>query len=189
MARSPLHLDRLWTFDTLVDAPELPDDGRRYEIVDGNLVVTPPPTQAHQLRSNGLRDQLRDASPGGWRFLIALAVPLAEDQVRVPDVAVVRWPPLHPRPDRRNPIGPADVGLVVEVVSPRTRRTDRFAKPGEYAEAGVPLFWRLETEPDLVLHTFALRGPAYEPTETVTGRATVTVPWGRLVLDLATLRV
>lgn len=189
MSLSPFDISRAWTFDDLIDASDLPDDGRRYEIVDGNLVVTPPPTQIHQLLAGDLADQLRDGSPGGWRFQVELALPLADDHVRVPDLTVFRWPLEHPRPDPRNPVGPADVGLVVEVVSPRTRRTDRFAKPGEYAEAGIPLFWRLETDPTVVLQTFALVGGTYEPTGTLAASGEVNVPWGRLVVDLVALAV
>lgn len=42
---------------------------------------------------------------------------------------------------------PEDVLLAVEIVSPGPRRTDRFAKPGEYAAAGIPAYWRIEQDP------------------------------------------
>jgi Uma2 family endonuclease len=145
---------------TVADLDDLPDDGQRYELVDGSLVVTPPPTQRHQLLASDLRDRLRAAGPQGWRVQQEFPLPFAEDTQRTPDVVVHRWPPRQPRDDPRNPVGPSDVALVVEVVSPRTRRTDRFAKPGEYAEAGIAMFWRLETEPDLVLHPFVLPEPS-----------------------------
>ena len=80
------------------------------------------------------------------------------------------------------------MGLIVEVVSPSTRRTDRFAKPGEYAEAGIGLFWRLETEPDLVLHPSVLGRAGYEPLEPVRDQGSVPVPWGSLVVDLTRFR-
>ena len=83
-------------------------------------------------------------------------------------------------------MGPGDVGLIVEVVSPSTRRTDRFAKPGEYAEAGIGLFWRLETEPELVLHPFVLTAAGYEAGTPVRGQGSVPVPWGSLVVDVRT---
>ncbi|MEH0984221.1 Uma2 family endonuclease [Micromonospora sp. CPCC 205556] len=41
----------------------------------------------------------------------------------------------------------------MEVVSPGTRRTDRFAKPGEYAAAGIPFYWRVEQDP-VHLHAY-----------------------------------
>lgn len=177
---SVLSADRIWTF---ADLDELPDDGRRYELVDGNLVVTPPPTQQHQQRAGRLQEQLAAAAPDGWRVCKEFPLPLGDD-LRQPDVAVYRWPPRHPRDDPRNPVGAPDVGLVVEVASPRTRKTDRFAKPGDYAEAGIALSWRLETEPDLVLHAFALRQDAYVPVAQVRTAGLVPVPWGELSVDL-----
>ena len=65
--------------------------------------------------------------------------------------------------------------------------TDRFAKPGEYAEAGIGLFWRLETESELVLHTFVLRGVSYEPVAQIRAHGHAPVPWGELAIDLTTL--
>ncbi len=177
-------LDRAWTFE---DWPDLPDDGHRYEIVDGNLLVTPPPTQLHQLAASGLRDQLFLAAPPGWRAVTELPLPLGDDHVRVPDVVVHRWPLRAPAPDPRNPVTVADVGLVVEVVSPRSRRTDRFAKPGEYADAGVPLFWRLETEPQPVLQAFALRGGGYRDAGVVSGSGVVPAPWGAVEVAVGRL--
>lgn len=44
--------------------------------------------------------------------------------------------------------------LAVEIVSPGTRRIDRFAKPGEYAAAGIPFYWRIEQDP---VHVYAYR--------------------------------
>jgi Uma2 family endonuclease len=184
MPVSPPDVHRGWTLD---DLHLLPDDGQRYELVDGGLVVTPPPTQWHQILGDDLRERLQAAAPSGWRARVEFPLPFAEDTQRIPDVVVHRWPLQHPRGDERNPVGPADVGLIVEVVSRSTRRTDRFAKPGEYAEAGIALFWRLETEPDVVLHPFVLAGAGYEPLPPVRVQGSAPVPWGTLALDLRTL--
>ncbi len=54
----------------------------------------------------------------------------------------------------RSLLTPEDVVLAVEVVSPGIRRTDRFAKPGEYAAAGIPFYWRVEQDP---VHLYAYR--------------------------------
>ncbi|WUI08003.1 Uma2 family endonuclease [Micromonospora sp. NBC_00421] len=48
----------------------------------------------------------------------------------------------------------SDVVLAVEIVTPGTRRVDRFAKPGEYAAAGIPFYWRIEQDP---VHLYAYR--------------------------------
>ncbi len=184
MSLSPPDLERGWT---LADLETLPDDGQRYELVDGGLVVTPAPTQRHQDHGDDLSEQLKAAAPTGWRVRTEYPLPFAEDTQRIPDVVVYRWPLTQPRADARNPLGPADVGLLVEVVSPRTRRTDRFAKPGEYADAGIGLFWRLETEPELVLHTFTLEGSSYQPDVQIRANGIAQVPWGELAIDLNTL--
>jgi Uma2 family endonuclease len=184
MPVSPPDLSRGWTLD---DLHLLPDDGQRYELVDGGLVVTPPPSQRHQMLGDGLRERLQAAAPAGWRARLEFPIPFDVDTQRIPDVVVHRWPLQHPRDDERNPVGPGDVGLIVEVVSQSTRRTDRFAKPGEYAEAGIPLFWRLETEPELVLHPFVLTPAGYEPGPPVRGQGSAPVPWGSLVVDVRTL--
>ena len=170
-----------WRFDQL---HVLPDDGRRYEVVDGLLVVSPPPTFWHQAVGAALLRQLSEQATDGWRVLLELGLPLGTDG-RVPDLSVVSArAPL--RPGAPLP-GPEHVGLVVEVVSPSSRKTDRFAKPGEYAEAGIPLFWRVETEPDLLVVAHRLTDGAYEQVALVEGAGSAPAPWGPVRLDLTEL--
>jgi Uma2 family endonuclease len=176
---SVVSLDRPgpWRFEELAD---LPADGRRYEVVDGNLIVTPPPTHYHQFVSNSLARQLSAVSGDDWMVLVEFALPLGTDG-RIPDVSVIRADaPISRRP--AYPVGPEYFGLVVEVVSPRTRKTDRFAKPGEYAEAGIPCFWRVELDPTLRVYGFALESGSYVEVE-----GSLPVPWGYLDLDLTGL--
>ena len=78
---------------------------------------------------------------------------------------------------------PDGFGLVVEVVSPGSRKTDRFTKPGEYAEAGIPLLWLVEQAP-LRLRALVLVDGGYEQRALVEGRGSAPVPWGELVVDL-----
>jgi Uma2 family endonuclease len=173
-----------WTFDQLSD---LPDDGRRYEVVDGHLVVTPPPSQQHQVVANRLHRQLLLACPPQWEVVFEFPLPMGSDG-RVPDLAVVRRQPL-PGDVPPYPIGPADFGLVVEVTSGSTRKTDLFAKPGEYAEAGIPLFWRVERRPELAVHGYRLGAAGYEIAAVVRGSGgTCPAPWGDVHLDLERIR-
>lgn len=172
---------------TLADLDDLPDDSCRYELVDGSLVVSPPVPQDHQEAANNLRDLLAAAAPEGWRCRVEYPLAFSDDTLRVPDVLVYRWPLLHPRADARSPVGPQDVGLLVEVVSASSRKTDRFAKPGEYAEAGIPLYWRLETENGYSLHTFVNDGGVYAAGPIVTGTGRVPAPWGEVLVDLSAL--
>ena len=171
-----------WHFDQL---DGLPDDGRRYEVGDGLLVVSPSPTFWHQAVSAVLLRQLSAQAPPGWHVLFELGLPLGTDG-RVPDLSVVSArAPLRPEAPLPRP---ELVGLVVEVVSPSSRKTDRFAKPGEYAEAGIPLFWRVETEPDLLLVAHMLRGGVYEQVAVLDGAGTAPAPWGPVHVDLMEVR-
>ena len=173
-----------WRFDELAD---LPDDGRRYEVVDGALVVSPPPGQDHQLVGTGLLLQLAPQCPPAWRLSYEWPLPMGTDG-RVPDLAVVASDAPFGRGASPYPVGPEHVGLVVEVVSPSSRKTDRFAKPGEYAEAGIPLFWRVETDPELLLVAHRLVGAAYVQVAALAGAGDVPAPWGSAHVDLAALR-
>ena len=180
MSTSTTDLAGPWRFDQLVD---LPDDGRRYEVVDGHLVVTPPPSQDHQLVAGRLREQIARACPAEWEVVQEYALPLGSDG-RVPDLAIVRRRALAGG-TQPYPQGPEDFGLVVEISSPSTRKTDLFAKPGEYAEAGIPLFWRVDLQPELTVHPFRLGPDGYVPVDAVGGSCPV--PWGTVELDLRRL--
>ncbi|HWH30599.1 MAG TPA: Uma2 family endonuclease [Mycobacteriales bacterium] len=172
-----------WHFDELAD---LPEDGRRYEVVDGALHVTPPPGHLHQAVGADLLAQLARQCAPPWRVAYEWPLPLGTDG-RVPDLAVVRSD-APVRGAGPYPVGSEQVGLVVEIVSPSSRKTDRFAKPGEYAEAGIPLFWRVETDPDVVLHAFRLVDGGYVETAVVRDAGEVDVPWGRARVGLPELR-
>ena len=66
------------------------------------------------------------------------------------------------------------VVLAVEVVSPGSETTDRVVKPLQYAQAGIAHYWRIETEPQVVVVTYRLgAGPTYVHT----GCSAPTPPW------------
>nr|WP_232236771.1 Uma2 family endonuclease [Micromonospora globosa] len=135
---------------TLEDLLTLPDDAPRVELVDGVFQVTPSPTLGHQTISSLLWLWLRSHAPVHLRASQAVGVGLSPNTSRQPDVL------LHHAglPSDRSLLRPADVVLAVEIVSPGTRRVDRFAKPGEYAAAGIPFYWRIEQDP---VHLYAYR--------------------------------
>lgn len=170
-----------WTFEQLAD---LPDDGRRYEVVDGHLVVTPPPSQRHQLVALAIQGQLQRQCPAEWLVAIEFPLPLGTDG-RVPDIAVVRAG--TPDSPGRYPRGADWFGLVVEITSPGSRKTDLFAKPGEYAEAGIGLMRRIDLEPEVVLLAFAIQDGRYVTTAVVRDVGTAPAPWGEVALDLRSL--
>lgn len=148
---------RVWTVDDLDD---LPDDGLRREALDGRLVVTPPRSALYQEVVFRLESQLRRQATPDWRVLHEQAVRLGSDW-RIPDLLVVR----ADLPLTRHTYDPGEVGLVVEVVSPATVRTDRLVKPAEYAAARLERFWRVETDPAVTVAAYELRRTGYEPTE------------------------
>jgi Uma2 family endonuclease len=173
---------RSWTLD---DLARLPDDGRRYEIIDGSLHVTPAPAYLHQRYCAWLHEALFAHKPAGVDVLEGANVLLPAEPTRllVPDVLVVRTTDIDPG---RNPLAvPASaVPLAVEVVSPSSATHDRFTKPALYAEAGIPNHWRVEHGEDgPTVHVYTLvvdaGGAGYARTHVVRPGQTTTldVPW------------
>lgn len=130
-----------WTVDDLPDRDDL-----RYELVDGALLVSPPPRPRHSGVAARLQRLLWDAVGPGWDVLAAPGVYFDRRNYREPDVAVVRSAALS-----QEQLAPSDVLLAVEVMSPGSVANDLVAKPAQYAAAGIPHFWRLELEPPLLV--------------------------------------
>lgn len=126
---------------TVEDVLAMPDDGLRYELFDGMLIVNPPPTVPHQVAVVALLDLLRLDAPPGWRVLPA-PVGWRPSATRwfEPDVVVVNLP--------HGPQGLTHLSeppaLVVEVLSPRTRAYDLSVKRQAYDEGGVEGYWVLD---------------------------------------------
>jgi Uma2 family endonuclease len=117
----------------------LPDDGNRYEVVRGELFVTPAPSTMHEELLRVLSIRLRDyVEPRGLGLVYAGRTAVAfEDSEVQPDIVVrARVKPL-PRKWEDMPI-PL---LVVEILSPETRRRDLGAKRDLYMNAGVAEYW------------------------------------------------
>jgi Uma2 family endonuclease len=128
---------------TLEDLLDLPPDAPRVELVDGVIHVVPSPTLGHQNIAGLLWHWLRTHAPAHLRVAQAVGVALGANFTREPDVLVH----LAEVPAERHFLLPHEVMLAIEVVSPGTRRTDRFSKPAEYAGAGIPAYWRVEQDP------------------------------------------
>ncbi|WP_433301788.1 Uma2 family endonuclease [Actinoplanes sp. CA-030573] len=146
-----------------------PQDGHRYEIIDGCLHAAPPPPESHEAVVRGIVTTLRSAAPPGWWVCDRLGIAINEgtggDSNVVPDVTVLR-----PRSSGAIWSDPADVALVVEVETPATRRYDRILKPTLYAEAGIHAFWRVEPgRATPLLRTYILSGERYRPDRSIEG--------------------
>lgn len=117
-----------------------PQDGHRYEVVDGCLHVTPPADATHESTVDSLVALLRGAAPAGWWACTRLGIGIGASNL-VPDVTVLR-------PYASGAIwnDPADVALVVEVETPASRSFDRLLKPALYAQAGIAAYWRVERD-------------------------------------------
>jgi Uma2 family endonuclease len=127
------------------DLQQVPDDGNRYEIIDGGLLVTPPPDTEHADIAEALRDVLRAAAPADVAvYTSALGVDLGAS-VPIPDLVA-----FHRRPGRRHAVDPADILLVAEVVSPGRERVDHERKRRTYAAAGIAHYWIVDRDPTRV---------------------------------------
>jgi Uma2 family endonuclease len=128
---------RQWTVDMV---HSLPDDGNRYEVVEGTLLVSPAPSWLHQNAVGRLYALLLEyANAAAFHVLVAPAAVTWSPRTELqPDVLVV------PFVEGRPPTRFEDAGvlvLAVEVVSPSSMRTDRFVKRREYQKRGVAEYW------------------------------------------------
>ncbi|MGQ0576810.1 MAG: Uma2 family endonuclease [Pseudonocardia sp.] len=136
---------------TIEDVDALPDNGLRYELVDGVPRVMTPPKRKHQRAARRAANLLEDAAPAGLVVDEAVGVVLAPDQRPVPDLVVLRG---YDGDDEVSNFPAERIVLVAEVVSRSSRSDDRFRKPAQYAQAAIPFYLRIELEP---LHVVGYR--------------------------------
>ncbi|HXZ62837.1 MAG TPA: Uma2 family endonuclease [Acidimicrobiales bacterium] len=159
-----------WTVEDLL---ELPDSDKRYELLEGSLLVNPPSTPRHQRASSKLARILEDVGPEDLMIVEAVGVRLPEESMFIPDVLVVeRQAALD---NSSGILEPAVVRLVVEVVSPGSRTKDRLVKPALYARAGIPCFWRVEVDEGPSVAAHVLAGGTYREVASARPGALLTV--------------
>lgn len=132
-----------WTYD---DYAAFPEDGHRYELVNGVLYMSPSPSWFHQEVVGAfyryLYAHVKSEDLGG--VLVApIDVELAPNTVFQPDVVVLLKANRKKLRDRHI-VGAPD--LVVEVVSPGTETHDRHRKLDAYIRAGVSEYWIADPE-------------------------------------------
>lgn len=147
--------DRYWSPDDLL---ELPDDGNRYEIVDGQLRVSPSPPWRHQTAGFELGVQLRAAVPEGLAVVVPAGGVVTPRAYLIPDLAVVESAQAA---DADHKGDPDRIRLVAEVQSKSSAIDDVREKAELYAQAGIPSYWRIELTPELVLVVMELVDGAY----------------------------
>jgi Uma2 family endonuclease len=156
---------------TAADLEQFPSEFRA-EIVHGALLVNPAPSMRHQRIPHELANQLEPQLPDGWTTAFDFDLILAEDHTRRPDMAVVREEGYDLRP-----CPASEVAIVVEVVSPGSETVDRRDKAEAYAEAGIPVYWRIETKGSLALVSYERVGNSYFEHAPVAGVFTTQQPW------------
>lgn len=127
----------------------LPDDGNRYEVVHGELLVTPAPRLWHQeviirlLRALGA---YLDREPVGHLLQSPADISWGPDVLVQPDLFVA--PLAQVRTLEWTQV--KDLLLVIEVMSPSSERGDRFAKRRLYQEQGIPFYWVVDGDERMV---------------------------------------
>lgn len=126
---------------TVDDLATMPDDGHRYELIDGALIVTPSPAVPHQRVVGNLYVLLRDDCPEDLEVMLApLDVTVSEITVLQPDLLVASRAALAGRAMTGLPV------LAVEVLSPSTRLIDLNLKRAAYERAGVMSYWVVDPD-------------------------------------------
>lgn len=146
---------------TYDDYCELPNDRNRYEVLEGDLNVTPAPNVKHQRVSSRLHLSLGHhvlANQLGEIYAAPIDVILSPTTVVQPDLVYIGN-------DHRSIIteraieGPPT--LVIEILSPSTSRTDRITKAQLYAKHGVPHYWLLDPDQKKI-EAYELAGGEYK---------------------------
>ncbi|MFC5745099.1 Uma2 family endonuclease [Actinomadura rugatobispora] len=164
---------------TRAEYEALPDDlPVRVGVVYGELVVKPRPRPIQRRVARRLATRLEDAAPVGWQVDADVDVLLDDDEVEPVELApdVVVYSSDHDPYER--PISADLVTLVVEVVSPFSRRV----RPSLYAEAGIRHYWRVETDqtaPAFAIYSYELDDATglYVATGVHHDRIAVTLPF------------
>lgn len=126
---------------TVADIEAMPDDGNRHELIDGVLVVSPPPMTSHAIAVSHLLVALSLAAPPEIRVLTAPSAVIIDDHTWVePDIVVAAKSDFGEKYLERTPL------LVVEVLSPGTRLHDLNVKFERYERAGIPSYWVVDPD-------------------------------------------
>jgi Uma2 family endonuclease len=144
-------IDATWTYARW---ERLPDDGNRYEVIDGVLYMTTAPSSFHQWIVQQLFLELHTQITRphlGVVFIAPIGVLMPGCDPVQPDLVVVRAEDIGMLADRRIRGVPT---LLVEVLSPANAETDTELKRKSYARAGVPEYWIVRpAERDVLVYT------------------------------------
>jgi len=172
MADSVKHERIVLTYE---DYLTLPNDGKRYEILEGELVVTPSPVIMHQRVSQNLEFILLSylkEHPCGIFFHAPVDLILSNISVVVPDMLYISNERASIVSDRGIEGAP---DLIAEILSPSTARYDRLSKMQLYAKHGIQWYWILDHS-EKTLEVYGNSGGSYELTKKYSGSETLDSP-------------
>ncbi len=146
---------------TYADYEKLPDDGKRYEIIGGELFMTPAPYPKHQIVLNNINNILqahvRQNEMGVVLFALVDFV-LSDINIVQPDLFFIKK-------ERLSIIGEKNIqsapDLAVEILSPHSEKLDRVHKKNLYEKFGVKEYWLVDTKEDEVEIFYSLPGKGY----------------------------
>jgi Uma2 family endonuclease len=145
------------------DLDHLPGLLPHTELIDGGLVLVNPQRLFHMRAVRRLEAGLLATVPSNLEVLREMSIVLSDRQRPEPDLAIIEATAIG---DADQTWYPANVvRLVVEVVSPESRKRDRQRKPELYAEAGISHFWRVEEKdgrPVVYVHVLDPARSAYD---------------------------
>lgn len=150
---------------TYADYVQIPEDGKRHEIIEGIQVVSPSPPISHQSALLRIVRQLVFLDDEGRATVLPAPVDVlpTEIDIVIPDVIAIAQ-------RSRSIIGELNVTgppqLVVEIHSPSTRRRDRGAKRALYESSGVLEYWMIDLEDESLTQLSAVEGRFVEQRHT-----------------------
>ena len=169
---------------TVADLEDLPDDGLRYELVDGTLLVSAAPSKLHQRALGNLFLLLQPACPPHLEvFLAPTDYQPTSTRSFQPDLLVAR------RDDPGNAAVTTPLLLAVEILSPSSRSVDNVLKRALYEQSGVGQYWVVDPdEPSITVWT--LVDGSYDAGRVVRGTEPLAVrePFGVTVVPQDLLR-
>lgn len=153
---------------TYEDYAQMPDDGNRYELVNGQLeLMSPSPARAHQIASRQLITLLSRDCESEYEIVAApVDVVLSSSEVRQPDIVMIHLSRLSIYKKNGNIVEPPD--LVIEILSPSSRERDKIVKNHAYAKFGVPEYWILNPDDETLEQHLLGPSAAYRLVEVYT---------------------
>jgi Uma2 family endonuclease len=141
---------KVWTREEVLALQDAAPPGVRYELIDGELLVSPSPNHPHQRCVAALLVLLYTYCKRhriGWALTSPADIALDRASILQPDVFVVPW---DTRPARRGWENVTRLPLAVEVLSPGTARGDRIVKRQFLQRQRVPEYWVVDTNAQVV---------------------------------------